>query len=106
MIRTLAIFAAVAVAAPATAANYAGKPVAPVSENRIVGRDIVWNCGPDSCQGSTQESRPQVLCQSLAKKAGRLTSFIVNGRAFADDELTKCNAAAQQSSAPSLAEVK
>ena len=106
MSRALAILAAVAVAAPASAANYAGKPAAPVTETRIVARDIVWNCGPNSCQGSTNESRPQVLCQSLAKKAGRLSSFAVNGRAFADAELAKCNAAAPQASQPALAEVK
>jgi hypothetical protein len=103
MSRMFAILAAVAIAAPASAANYAGKPAAPVAETRIVARDIVWNCGPDSCQGSTQESRPQVLCQSLAKKAGRLSSFVVNGRALADSELAKCNAAAPQSSRPALA---
>ncbi len=106
MIRNLAVLAAFVAAAPATAANYAGKPVAPVSENRIVARDIVWNCGPDSCQGSTQESRPQVLCQSLAKKAGRLSSFVVNGRALAEAELAKCNAAAPRGSEPALATVK
>ena len=106
MSRALVLLAAIAVAGPASAANYAGKPAAPVTETRIVARDIVWNCGPDSCLGSTQESRPLVLCQSLAKKAGRLASFAVNGRAFAEADLAKCNAAAPQGSAPALAEVK
>jgi hypothetical protein len=106
MSRILALLAAVAVAVPASAANYAGKPAAPVSEARIVARDIVWNCGPDSCQGSTEESRPLVLCQSLAKKAGRLSSFVVNGRAIADGDLAKCNAAAPQSSQPAVAEAR
>jgi len=103
MSRNFALLAAVAIAAPASAANYVGNPAAPVAETRIVARDIVWNCGPGSCQGSTQESRPQVLCQSLAKKAGRLSSFIVDGRALADAELAKCNAAAPQGSQPTLA---
>jgi hypothetical protein len=106
MTRTLALLAAIAIAAPATAANYAGKPAAPVSKNRIVARDIVWNCGPDSCQGSTEESRPLVLCQSLAKEAGRLSSFVVNGRALAEAELAKCNAAAPQRPEAALAQTK
>ena len=45
---------------------------APTNE-RFVTRDITWSCGPDACQGTTQESRPLVLCQSLAKRAGRST---------------------------------
>jgi hypothetical protein len=106
MTRFLALLAALAIAAPASAANYAGKPAAPMTENRIVARDIVWNCGPDFCQGTTAESRPQVLCQSLAKKAGRLSSFVVNGRAFAEAELAKCNAAAPGGSQPALAQAK
>ena len=105
MTRTFALLAALAIAAPASAATYAGKPVAP-AEGRIVARDIVWNCGADSCRGSTEESRPQVLCQSLAKKAGRLENFAVNGRAFAEADLAKCNAAAPQGSQPALAQAK
>lgn len=106
MTRTFAFLAALAVAAPASAATYSGKPAAAIAETRIVARDIVWTCGPAACQGSTQESRPQVLCQSLAKKAGRLESFAVNGRAFAEAELAKCNAVAPQGSQPALAEAK
>jgi hypothetical protein len=106
MTRTFAFLAALAVAAPASAATYAAKPAAPVSETRIVARDIVWSCGPGSCQGSTEESRPLVLCQSLAKKAGRLESFAVNGSAFAEADLAKCNSVAPQVSQPALAEAK
>jgi len=106
MSRALAILAALAIAAPVSAANYVGKPAVPATANRIVARDIVWNCGPDSCRGSTEESRPQVLCQSLAKKAGRLSSFVVDGRAIAEADLARCNAAAPESSQPALAQVK
>jgi len=77
MTRMFALLAALAIAAPASAASYTAKPATPASEARIVARDIVWNCGADSCRGSTDESRPQVLCQSLAKKAGKLESFDV-----------------------------
>jgi hypothetical protein len=100
MTRTFALLAAVAIAAPASAATYTGKLATPVSEARIVARDIVWNCGAGSCRGSTEESRPQVLCQSLAKKAGKLESFTVNGAAFAAADLDKCNAVAPQGSGP------
>ena len=72
MPRALAFLAALALAAPATAATYTGKPATPVSEAKFVGRDIIWNQVGASYRGSTNESRPLVLCQSLAKRAGQM----------------------------------
>jgi hypothetical protein len=46
---------------------------------------------------------PAVLCQSLAKRAGKVDSFLVDGRAFGADELARCNAAAKASPARALA---
>ncbi len=95
MLRTIMAFSALAlVATSATAGSYSAKPVAAAS-GKLITRDIVWNCGPAACQGSTQESRPAVLCQSLAKRAGMIESFLVNGRAFSPAELQRCNAAAK-----------
>ena len=48
-----------------------------------------------ACQGATDESRPLVLCQSLAKRAGRLDSFVADGRALSAAELERCNASAK-----------
>ena len=106
MSRSLAFLAALAIAAPVSAATYAGKPAVAGTEAKFVGRDIVWTLAGDSYQGRTEESRPLVLCQSLAKRAGQLASFTVNGQAFAEADLAKCNAAAPQAAAPALAEAK
>ena len=106
MSRTLVLFAALAAAAPASAATYAGKPAMPVTETRVIGRDIVWNLADGSYRGSTEQSRPLILCQSLAKRAGRLESFSVDGRAIAEADLAKCNSAAPALSTPALAEAK
>jgi hypothetical protein len=81
-------------AAPALAATYSAKLAVPTSE-RFIARDITWKCGPDACQGATSESRPVVLCQSLSKRAGRVDSFLVDGRALAAADLDKCNASAK-----------
>ncbi|MFP5328962.1 MAG: CC_3452 family protein [Alphaproteobacteria bacterium] len=95
MLRTVqALGLFVLAAAPAMAANYSAKPVSPASETRIATRDVLWSCGPQACTGSTQNSRPLVLCQALAKKTGRIESFTVNGRPIAAAELERCNAAA------------
>jgi hypothetical protein len=103
MLRTLfALSAVVLAAAPAAAATYSAKTAVPTSE-RFITRDIVWNCGPAACQGSSEESRPPVLCQSLAKRAGRIESFVVNGREFSPAELAKCNSAAKDQKSSALA---
>ena len=103
MFRTLfALSATALIAAPAAAATYSAKPATPLTE-RFVARDITWACGPDACQGATAESRPVVLCQSLAKRAGRIESFLVDGRAFGADELAKCNSAARATPAAAVA---
>ena len=101
----LIVAAAAFVATPAIAATYSAKPAVQPEASRIIARDISWICGPDACQGSTAESRPAVLCQGLAKRAGRLTSFVANGSAFGSAELDKCNASAKggAESSPSLA---
>jgi len=104
MTRTLAaLLAATLVAAPAAAANFSARLTVPAAGQKIVSRDIVWRCGPDACQGATEGSRPAVVCQGLAKRAGRLDNFLVDGRAFGSEDLAKCNASAKPIEAPALA---
>ena len=92
---TLIFAAAAFVGTPAMAATYSARPATQPEASRIIARDISWACGPDACQGSTEESRPAVLCQGLAKRAGQLTNFVANGLAFGATELAKCNAFAK-----------
>ena len=98
----LAFSALVLTATSAAAANYSAQPAIPVS-GRFIARDVVWNCGPAAFQGATDESRPLVLCQSLAKRAGRLDSFIVDGQALSAPELERCNASAKPPQSSALA---
>lgn len=98
----IAAFALVITSTPASAATYSAKLAVPTTA-RIIARDISWSCGADVCQGATEESRPAVLCQSLAKRAGRIDSFLVDGRAFSTAELGKCNASAKAAAQQSVA---
>jgi hypothetical protein len=103
MLRSLIFLPAIALAAaPLAAATYSAKLSAPTAQ-RIIARDISWSCGTDACQGATQDSRPAVLCQGLAKRAGRVDSFLVDGRAFTAAELDKCNASAKPAASQALA---
>ena len=95
MFRPILAVSALVLAAPISAASYSAALSTPTSQ-RFIARDIVWSCGPAACQGSSDESRPVVLCQSLAKRAGHVDSFLVDGRAFSAAELDRCNASAKQ----------
>lgn len=100
MTRLLTALAATAlIASPAIAGSYVAKPVATPADAKITGKDIRWSCAGGSCRGTTELSRPVVLCQDLAKKAGRIDSFIADGRALAADDLAKCNKDAKGGSA-------
>jgi hypothetical protein len=96
MTRFALLFAAATLASsPAVAGSYSAQPVATPAKSKIVGRDIAWTCGPEACRGSTDSSRPILLCQDLAKRAGRIASFVADGRALSAAELDKCNASAR-----------
>ena len=91
----LALFAISAPIGAVSGASYSAIPATPSAEAKIIGRDIVWRCGPDSCAGATDSSRPVVLCQGLAKKAGRIEKFVADGSALSAAELASCNASAK-----------
>jgi len=95
MTRFAALIAVIALAAaPAVASTYSAKPLSAPSHNRIVGKDISWSCNGGTCQGSTETSRPLIICQDLARRTGRLESFAADGHALSAAELDKCNSRA------------
>ena len=103
MLRSILTLSALVFAAvPAAASTYSATLASP-SNQRIIGRDIVWNCATGTCQGTTDESRPAVICQNLTRTAGKVGSFLADGRAFTSAELDKCNATAKSSTGGSLA---
>ena len=89
-------------ATPALATNYSASPAADVG-TKIVAKQLVWTCGAGACRGATGDSRPAIVCQSLAKKAGRLASFTADGRAFSAAELDRCNASAKDGGTTAVA---
>lgn len=104
MTRAAAIFAAATLfAAPAIGATYSAKPVASPAANRIIGKNLAWACAGGTCRGSTELSRPLVLCQDLAKRAGRIESFVADGAPLSAEQLAKCNASARDGAPAELA---
>lgn len=104
MNRAVALIAAATLfAAPAYAGSYSAKPVAAPAAGKIIGKDISWACSADGCRGSTEASRPLVLCQDLAKRAGRIESFAADGKELSAEQLAKCNTAARGGTSAELA---
>lgn len=101
--RSFLFLAAALIAVPATAGTFSAKPSTPVAAGKIIGKDISWSCAGDSCSGSTDFSRPMVLCQDLAKRAGTLDSFVADGRPIDAAELAKCNKSAKGAAPTALA---
>lgn len=97
MTRTLFLMIAAVTAGPAFAATYSATPVGAPAAARIVGKDIGWSCADGSCRGVTENSRPLLLCQDLAKRAGPIASFAVDGRPLPDAALAQCNRSARSS---------
>jgi hypothetical protein len=91
MIRSVSILFAALLAAPAVAGSYSATPVAKSQPAQVVTRDVAWSFKGGTFVGRTDQSRPLVLCQGLAKKVGALASFAVDGRPLAAAELAKCN---------------
>lgn len=104
MTRVAALIAAATLfAAPAFAGTYSAKPVTAPTTAKIIGKDISWTRDGDTYRGSTDASRPVVLCQDLAKHAGKIESFVADGQELSADQLTKCNSAAKNGASPALA---
>lgn len=99
---TPALFVLAGLAAPAAGADYSAKLASGVN-GHVVAREINWVCAAGTCKGATDESRPVVLCEALAKHAGKVESFLVDGRALGETELAKCNASAKADNGKALA---
>ncbi|MEA3060228.1 MAG: hypothetical protein QOJ94_9 [Sphingomonadales bacterium] len=97
MARNFLALAALIAAAPAQAAapHYAAElaQARPAAE-RLVAHDIAWRCSGTGCVAGRSDSRPLTDCMALARQAGALKSFAVEGAALPPDQLEKCNAAA------------
>ncbi len=83
-----------AFAQPQGPGYYAATPVEAPSKTSLITRDTVWKFRDGAFTASKQPERDIVLCQLVAQRVGKLTSFTVGGQALDADTLAKCNAKA------------
>lgn len=93
---TTLTFGAAIAPAPAQAATggafYRAEITAPAPANsRPIASGIVWKCAENVCTAGEATSRPAIVCARLAKEVGPLASFTVGDKAFAAEELARCN---------------
>ena len=87
----------VGAAAPAFAQgpHYRAELAAPTTSAQLVTRGLLWKCSGGGCVAGKSNSRPAIDCAALAREAGALRSFSVQGRALSAADLEKCNAKAK-----------
>lgn len=103
MVRTLAFTAAAAMllgstnamAQPETAGYYSATPVEAPAKTSLITRDTVWKFQDGTFNAAKAPERELILCQLVAQRIGKLSSFSAGGAAFDTDTLAKCNAKAR-----------
>lgn len=76
-------------------AGYSATPAAAPSKASFITRSVVWHCTDGVCTAPKAGSRPEIMCELLAKEVGQLSDFTVDGAALAADKLAKCNTKAR-----------
>ena len=102
MIRILAqsVLASAAILAAAGASagprdTYVATPAAAPTKSFLITRDTSWQVRDGAYVVSNAPIREMIACQLVARSAGALTGFSVNGEAFDGAELDTCNAKAK-----------
>lgn len=65
----------------------------PAASKQIV-RGTIFNCDGASCSAAEGTSRPAIVCASVARQLGPVTSFRAGDESLDGEALAKCNAKA------------
>ncbi|THD34524.1 MAG: hypothetical protein E7773_15175 [Sphingomonas sp.] len=92
---TTVLGSTVALAQPlGSAGYYAATPVEAPAKTSIITRDTLWKFRDGAFTASKAAERDLILCQLVAQRVGKLSSFSAGGQALDADALAKCNAKA------------
>lgn len=66
----------------------------PAATAKTVVHDMVVNCDGAACSAAQGSSRPAIVCASIAREMGPVTSFRAGDAVLDGEALAKCNAKA------------
>jgi len=92
---TTVLGSTVALAQPQGPGYYAATPIAAPVKTSMITRDTVWQFRDGAFTAAKAPEREMVLCQLVAQRVGKLSSFTVAGQAFDAATLDACNAKAK-----------
>lgn len=103
MIRTLSLAAlatsalmlAPAVASAQTGGYYSATPATAPAKNTVITSGTLWKCNDGVCGAAKSTQRDVIMCQMVAQRVGKLNAFSVEGAAFDEATLAKCNSVAR-----------
>ena len=74
---------------------YTAIPAAQPTKTSLVTHSTVWKWQDTAFVANKAPERENVVCELIAQRVGKLSSFAVAGQAFDADALAKCNARAK-----------
>ena len=75
-----------------SAPYYVATPAAVPAQTSVVTRSTMWRARGPVMVAQRAPERPVVLCRLLADRAGRIASFVADGKPLDADKLAECNA--------------
>lgn len=92
LIGSLALLGSAAVAQPNN--SFYNVTLAQPAATKNVVRGMLINCDGANCAAAEGTSRPAIVCASIARELGPVTSFRAGEQALDGEALAKCNAKA------------
>lgn len=74
---------------------YTAIPAAQPTKTSFVTHTTVWKWNDSAFVAGKAPERENVVCELIAQRVGKLSSFTAGGQAFDADALAKCNARAK-----------
>lgn len=92
LLSSFTLLGATAWAAPGN--FYSATPATAPAVGKSVVRNLIWNCDGQACVAAQGNSRPAIVCATVARELGALTAFRAGEESFDADALARCNARA------------
>ena len=92
LIGSFTLLGSAAIAQPS--GGYYNVTLASESAGKQVVRGMLFNCDGATCAAAEGTSRPAIVCASVARQLGPVTSFRAGNEALDGEALAKCNSKA------------